>query len=139
MLKPHDVPDLEEAASLQVDALHFPILQAGSKYLSTKDHIDDWAFELSPGGHHLHISEWYLQCQHFGLKYLSDAVEVDASRRGGLPVLKGSNFTVAQTLAELAESHGGIGEVATDFGLDEEVIRRMLTGFSLMMQRSFVK
>jgi len=59
-------------------------------------------------------------------------VVVDPDRRGGVPVLTGTGFTVSQTLVELADS-SGVVEVADEFDLDADVIRKMLNGLSLLL------
>jgi hypothetical protein len=48
--------------------------------------------------------------------------------------LKGTGFTVAQALAELADG-SGVVELAQRFDLDPETIKEMLNGLSLMLQR----
>jgi len=73
-----------------------------------------------------------------GNKILISAVEVDPRRRGGVPVLRGTRFTVAQTLAELSET-SGVAEVADKFDLDPQTIKDMLNGLSLiLMERAAV-
>ena len=82
----------------------------------------------------IRLEEWFAECIAWGHKALENAVEVDPKRRGGIPVLKGTRFTVGQTLAELAES-AGVPEVAERFDLDEETIRELLAGLALLVER----
>lgn len=82
----------------------------------------------------IRLEEWFAECILWGHKALENAVEVDPKRRGGIPVLKGTRFTVGQTLAELAES-AGVQEVAERFDLDEETIRELLAGLALLVER----
>ncbi len=82
----------------------------------------------------IRLEEWFAECISWGHKALENAVEVDPTRRGGIPVLKGTRFTVGQTLAELAES-AGVPEVAERFDLDEETIRELLAGLALLVER----
>lgn len=84
------------------------------------------------------LQEWYFECTIFGYQTLHTAVDVDPRRRGGVPVLKGTRFTVAQTLAELAHSDA-VEELAQNFELDVRVIREMLNGLSLILSRPFPK
>src|SRR5271166_315173 len=47
--------------------------------------------------------EWMAErFRHAGL-LMRECIEVDPERRGGIPVVRGTNFTVAQLLQELAE------------------------------------
>jgi uncharacterized protein (DUF433 family) len=80
------------------------------------------------------IQEWYSECVLWGHEALQNAVEIDPNRRGGIPVLKGTRFTVGQTLAELADS-AGVPEVARRFDLDEERIRDLLYGLALLADK----
>jgi uncharacterized protein (DUF433 family) len=73
-----------------------------------------------------------------GYRVLHDVVQIDPRRAGGVPVLMGTRFTVAQTLAELAQT-GGVQEVADNYDLDPRTIREMLTGLSLILMRPFAK
>jgi uncharacterized protein (DUF433 family) len=83
-------------------------------------------------------TEWYIQCQLYGLVRLRNVVEVDPERRGGIPVLRGTRFTVAQVLAELAETEGA-EEVAENFDLEARVIRDLLNALSLLLNRPYGK
>ena len=78
--------------------------------------------------------EWYIECALSGARLIRDSVVVDPDRRGGVPVLTGTGFTVSQTLVELADS-SGVTEVADEFELDADVIRKMLNGLSLLMEK----
>ena len=85
-------------------------------------------------GRMTNLLEWYIECEVNGLRILEETVDVDPDIRGGLPVLKGTGFTVAQTLAELAEG-SGVDELAARFNLAADNIREMLNGLSLILQR----
>lgn len=69
---------------------------------------------------------------------MHDCVTADPDIRGGRLVLLGTGFTIAQTLAELASSNG-VEEVADEFDLDPEIIRKFLSGMSLLFERSWSK
>jgi uncharacterized protein (DUF433 family) len=83
-------------------------------------------------------TEWYIQSQLYGLVKLRGIVEVDPERRGGVPVLRGTRFPVAQVLAELAETEGA-EEVAENFDLEARAIRDLLNAFSLLLHRPYGK
>lgn len=82
----------------------------------------------------LRLEQWFAECAVWGHEALQNAVEVDPRRRGGIPVLKGTRFTVGQTLAELAES-AGVPEVAERCDLDEATIRELLYGLALLVEK----
>lgn len=72
------------------------------------------------------------------IELMHDCVTVDAEIRGGRPVLIGTGFTVAQALAELASS-SGVTEVAEDFSLKSDSIRKLLHWLSLRFEQSWTK
>lgn len=100
----------------------------------------DWAREpqesLRLRGGTTNLLEWYIECEVNGLRILEQSVDVDPDIRGGLPVLKGTGFTVAQTLAEIAEGPAA-DDLARRFNLVANDIREMLNGLSLVLQRPF--
>ena len=60
---------------------------------------------------------------------LKDCIEVHPQKRGGVPVLRGTRFTVAQLLAEIAEGRS-VAELAEDFDLDLDLIKKCLQGLA---------
>lgn len=98
----------------------------------------DWAKEgvraFRVNHHQPSRVEWWVECHLHGMQTLAGVVEIDPDVRGGLPVLVGTRFTIAQVLAELADTHG-VDEVASEFDLDADAIRSLLNGMSLVMQR----
>ena len=79
-------------------------------------------------------AEWYIECQLYGWLMLEQQIEIDHDRRGGVPLLRGTGFTVAHIFDERAESVAVV-EVVDNFDLQVEQIRDILNGFSLIMQR----
>ena len=88
----------------------------------------------SAGARSVRLEQWFSECVLWGHEALQNTVDIDPDRRGGIPVLKGTRFTVGQTLAELAES-AGVPEVADRFDLDEDTIRELLFGLALLVER----
>jgi uncharacterized protein (DUF433 family) len=86
--------------------------------------------------HGLDTTTWFTQCALYAQQALQATVEVDVKRQGGIPVLRGTRFTVAQTLAELAESDG-VEQVATRCTLDVETIRNLLFGLAALAERPY--
>jgi uncharacterized protein (DUF433 family) len=68
------------------------------------------------------------------IQQLHGCVEVSLAIRGGIPVVKGTRFTVAQVLAELAEGRS-IVEVADDFDLDLACLKNLLHSFAICLDR----
>jgi len=66
------------------------------------------------------------------VRLLTDCVEVNLQKRGGVPVLKGTRFTVAQLLAEVAAGRS-VPEIAEDFNLERNLIERLLDGLALSL------
>ena|ERR1700733_10220976 len=69
---------------------------------------------------------------------LKDSVETDIDRLGGIPVLAGTRFSVAQILAELADDTT-VSKLAKNFKLDAEMIRSFLRGIAIELDRPYLK
>ena len=65
-------------------------------------------------------------------------VEMNADKRGGVPVLRGTRFTVAQLFAELADGRS-IVELAADFELEIEPIRELLQELANYFDRPAIR
>ena len=97
-----------------------------------------WARELSTRTRNARVTAWYAECIAAGESALEGSVEIDAERRGGRAVLKGTNFTVSQTLVELADS-SGVKDVADNFDLDAGLIAKMLHGLAMLLSKPMAK
>jgi uncharacterized protein (DUF433 family) len=86
----------------------------------------------------MRIVQWSVECALAGSLLMHECVTADPEIRGGRLVLMDTGFTVAQTLAELADS-SGVEEVAEDFNLSADTIRKLLNGLSLLSERSWAK
>ncbi len=84
------------------------------------------------------MNQWLVKCVTSGYERLARCVTIDPEIRGGVPVLNGTRFTVAQTFVELVET-SGVRELAEKFDIDPEVVRDMLIGLSLVLQRPAVE
>ena len=67
---------------------------------------------------------------------LSDCTEVSELKRGGVPVIRGTRFTAAQVLAELADGRS-VAELAEDFDLEIATIKQFLGGLAIILDRPF--
>jgi uncharacterized protein (DUF433 family) len=78
--------------------------------------------------------EWLSERARYAVLMLRDCTEVNPRKRSGIPVLKGTRFTLAQILAEIAEGRS-VTELAEDFDLDLELIKGFLEGLSICFDR----
>jgi uncharacterized protein (DUF433 family) len=67
---------------------------------------------------------------------LHETIEVDPQMRTGKPVIRGTRLTVAQILAELAEG-ATLSEIAEDFDVDLEPLRKALEAMALYLDEPF--
>ena len=65
---------------------------------------------------------------------LREFVEIDPTKRSGVPILRGTRFTVAQVFAELADGQS-IDQIAENFDLDIEALKQLLHGFATNLDR----
>jgi uncharacterized protein (DUF433 family) len=77
---------------------------------------------------------WVVQRTEFASAQLSDCVERNPQKLNGVPVVKGSRISVAQIFAEIAEGLSP-DEVADDFSLDPYLVRRLVGGVSICLDR----
>ena len=68
------------------------------------------------------------------MKMLSDSVDIDPQRRGGIPVLKNTRFKVSQLLAQLA-ADGSVDDLVKNFDLDDTTVRKLLSGLSIILDQ----
>jgi uncharacterized protein (DUF433 family) len=114
-------------------------IEAVTVYPSDRQDLFDWAPNLPALlPRNRRAEEWYFECALCGFHTLSNVVEIDVKRRGGLPVLRGTGFTVSQVLAELSDTTA-IDELADNFDLDETQLRDLLQGLALILQRPYLK
>jgi uncharacterized protein (DUF433 family) len=135
-----EIPDRGDVLERSTPEFERPLLPGPINELRFSHALDaDWSrnFRILKG-HSVRAEEWYFQCAFFGLESLRHCVEVDPHRRGGVPVLRGTRFTVAEALAELAES-SGVHQVAENFDLDDEVLRDLLNSLSLLLNQPYPK
>ncbi len=70
-------------------------------------------------------AEWVAERMRYATLTLWRHVEMDPEKRAGVPVLRGTRFTVAQLLAELAEDRR-MSEIASAFRLDKDQLQQVL-------------
>lgn len=69
---------------------------------------------------------------------LRDSIDIDAEKRGSVPVIKGTRVPVATILAELAED-ATVSSIADDLEIDSTVLRTILHGMAIHLDRPFLK
>lgn len=77
---------------------------------------------------------WLVERMRYAARELSDCVEINPGTLGGVPVLKGTRISVAQILAELGEGHS-VEDISCDFELDAELVKKLVTGLALCLDR----
>jgi uncharacterized protein (DUF433 family) len=77
---------------------------------------------------------WLVQRVEYASSELSDCIERNPLKMNGVPVVKGSRISVAQILAEIAEGMSA-DEVAEDFSLDPSLVKRLVSGLSVCLDR----
>ncbi len=98
-----------------------------------------WGIDASvPKGAIITHEEWIVQRLRHAVDILHESVEIDPSRRGGVPVLKGTRVAVAQILAEIADD-AKVSEIADDLDLNEETIVKFLEGIAIHLDRPFYR
>ena len=96
--------------------------------------LSEWSMIIKYAIAQQDTSRWFYECVLYSQAALRKTVEVDQKKRGGIPVMKGTRFTVSQALAELAESRG-VEEVAKRCALEPNAIRDLLFGLSAAVER----
>jgi uncharacterized protein (DUF433 family) len=82
--------------------------------------------------------EWLLERAKYALLTLRECVESNPDKHSGVPVLRGTRFTVAQLFAELAEGRSLL-EIASDFSIEADLLKRLLEGFSAYLDQPLAK
>ncbi len=67
-------------------------------------------------------------------RFFNDAIEVNPNRCGGSPTVKGTRFTIAQLLAELAEGQS-YKEIAKNFNIDSTSIQNALNALAIQFDK----
>ena len=65
---------------------------------------------------------------------LPECVEVNPNKRGGIPVIRGTRFTAAQVLAEIADGRS-VAELCETFEIDAETVTEFLQALSIYLDR----
>ncbi len=74
----------------------------------------------------------------YATRMLTDAIEINAKKRGGVPVVRGTRMPVSRLLAELADDIS-VSEFADEYKLNRKKLKKILEGLSVYIDRSFVR
>jgi uncharacterized protein (DUF433 family) len=98
--------------------------------------VRDWASSLSAQYPKPVVSreDWFVERVTQAVFILQEHVECSPDVMGGMPVLKGTRFTLSRLFAELADGLSVVA-IASDFSLDEESLRRLMEGFGCYLGR----
>lgn len=64
---------------------------------------------------------------------LSESVDIDPERRGGIPVLRGTRFKLSQIIQEMVDGNHGPASVADDMHLSWSTVKNALEGLSIAL------
>jgi uncharacterized protein (DUF433 family) len=79
--------------------------------------------------------QWMIERTQSASRELADCIELNPAKCGGVPVLKGTRISVAQILAEIGEGQSAV-EVAQDYDLDAELVKRLVKGLAVYLDRA---
>ena len=85
-------------------------------------------------GRWLSNEEWLGYRARHAIIMLRECTETNPKKCGGVPVLRGTRFTLAQVLAELADGRD-VREIADDFDLQIELLKGFLQGLAICLDR----
>jgi uncharacterized protein (DUF433 family) len=72
------------------------------------------------------------------IRDMRSCIDIDPMRAGGKPVLKGTRFTVAQVISQIAEGDT-VDDLTENFRLDGGIIRCFLRALSVAFDRTYYR
>jgi uncharacterized protein (DUF433 family) len=81
---------------------------------------------------------WIAERLRYAATVLRDSIDIDPEKRGSVPVVRGTRVAVATILAELAED-ATLSGIADDLDLDFTVLRKILQGIAIHLDRPFLR
>jgi uncharacterized protein (DUF433 family) len=100
--------------------------------------MSDYAMKVPDAAQEISTEGWLAERAAHAAVMLGHCVEINPSKCGGVPVFRGTRFTLARFLAELAEERS-VNDIARDFDLDEDVLNQFLRGLSVCLDRPIAK
>ncbi|MGP0067334.1 MAG: DUF433 domain-containing protein [Isosphaeraceae bacterium] len=100
--------------------------------------MSDHAIKVPDSARGISTEGWLAERAEHAALTLQHCVEVNPNKCSGVPVFRGTRFTLARFLAELAEERS-VTDIARDFDLDEEILNQFLRGLSICLDRPLGK
>jgi uncharacterized protein (DUF433 family) len=96
---------------------------------------EDWSISLV-GSNPFRAAhdEWLAERARDSIFVLQECVEVSPEKLGGVPVLRGTRFSVSQLLAELADGET-INGISDNYDIDEDLAARFLHALSVHLNK----
>jgi uncharacterized protein (DUF433 family) len=101
-----------------------------------EEHLVAWEVTFSASELRMSYEAQLLEQSRGAMIAICSCIECDRSRLGGIPVLVGTRFPVYQLIAELADSES-VAEIADDFELDKDVLRKLLHAMAVHWNKPF--
>jgi len=86
----------------------------------------------------LRYETWIAERLRCAATMLRDTIDIDPEKRGGVPLVKETRVPVATILAELAEDVT-VTDIADDLDLDSAILRKILKGIAIHLDRPFLR
>ena len=96
--------------------------------------MSDHAMEVTDASREIRTEGWLAERAAHASVVLGRYVEVNPNKCGGVPVFRGTRFTLARFLAELAEERSA-ADIARDFDLDENALNAFVKELSRCFDR----
>ena len=84
------------------------------------------------------LDQWIMERLRHAKLMLHESVDIDPDIRGGAVVLRNTRFPVARILAEIADDRT-VSELAEDFDLDVDLLKKLLQGMAVCFERPAVE
>lgn len=124
----------------------------GTLEIETKKTLENWSIESTRKPAYQIGALWHVGIRsrqmaleqriaerlRFAAISLDATIEIDPHKRGGVPVIKGTRFTVAQLLGEVADGYN-ITQISDDLDLDVTQVKEIIHGFAIYLDRPFFK
>jgi uncharacterized protein (DUF433 family) len=80
--------------------------------------------------------EWLIERAGYAIQLFHVCIEINPRKCGGVPVLNGTRFTIAQMFAEIADGRS-LPEICDNFELDTIMVTKLFEGLAISFDRPF--
>ena len=95
-----------------------------------------WFSHPMPGRYLPSYREWLMERAGYAYQAFHMSIEVNPHKRGGVPVLKGTRFTIAQVFAEIADGRS-LPQLCKNFNLDRGLVTQLFEGLAVLFDRPY--